>query len=102
MSDCISRQVAIKTALEYLVEYCGAAFDPGLQLGMSQKLNELPSVQPEERKTGHWILLTDCSNSGVYCSECNTKVFNNYPFKMMFSYFCPHCGTRMEGKVERR
>ena len=51
---------------------------------------------------GHWIFLTDCSNSGVYCSECNTKVFDSYPFKKKLSYFCPHCGTRMEGEIERR
>ena len=56
----------------------------------------------KEQKTGHWILLENCSNSGVYCSECQTKVFDNYPFKKKFSYFCPHCGTRMEGKIERR
>ena len=56
----------------------------------------------EEQEIGHWILLENCSNSGVYCSECNTKVFDSYPFKKKFSYFCPHCGTRMEGEVERR
>lgn len=56
----------------------------------------------KEQETGHWIFLTDCSNSGVYCSECNTKVFDSYPFKKKFSYFCPHCGTRMEGEIERR
>ena len=56
----------------------------------------------KEQEFGHWIFLTDCSNSGVYCSECNTKVFDSYPFKKKFSYFCPHCGTRMEGEIERR
>jgi len=56
----------------------------------------------KEQETGHWIYLENCSNSGVYCSECNTKVFDNYPFKKKFSYFCPHCGTRMEGETERR
>ena len=56
----------------------------------------------KEQETGHWIYLENCSNSGVYCSECHTKVFDNYPFKKKFSYFCPHCGTRMEGETERR
>ena len=56
----------------------------------------------KEQEIGHWIFLTDCSNSGVYCSECNTKVFDSYPFKKKLSYFCPHCGTRMEGEIERR
>ena len=56
----------------------------------------------KEQEIGHWIFLTDCSNGGVYCSECNTKVFESYPFKKKLSYFCPHCGTRMEGEIERR
>ena len=50
----------------------------------------------KEQELGHWIFLTDCSNSGVYCSECNTKVFDSYPFKKKLSYFCPHC------EIERR
>ena len=56
----------------------------------------------KDQEIGHWIFLTDCSNSGVYCSECNTKVFDSYPFKKKLSYFCPHCGTRMEGNIERQ
>lgn len=56
----------------------------------------------KEQEIGHWISLENCSNSGVYCSECHTKVFDNYPIKKKFSYFCPHCGTRMEGEIERR
>ena len=55
-----------------------------------------------EQETGHWIFLTDGPNSGIYCSVCNTKVFDSYPFKKKLSYFCPHCSTRMEGEVERR
>ena len=65
---------------------------------MAEGLKELL----EEQETGRWIYLENCSNSGVYCSECHTKVFDNYPFKKKFSYFCPHCGTRMEGEIERR
>ena len=56
----------------------------------------------KEQEIGHWILLENCSNSGVYCSECHVKVFDSYPFKKKFSYFCPHCGTRMEGETERQ
>ena len=59
-------------------------------------------VQEEFYARKFWDLVENCSNSGVYCSECHTKVFDNYPFKKKFSYFCPHCGTRMEGEIERR
>lgn len=71
----------------------------------SSKHETLSSMLDEllkEQEIGHWIALENCSNSGVYCSECHTKIFDHYPIKKKLSYFCPHCGTRMEGEIERR
>lgn len=48
---------------------------------------------------GHWVVLKNLSNDGVYCSKCKTKIFDYYQIKKNCSYFCPHCGTRMEGPV---
>ena len=64
-------------------------------------LKEQEPVEPamDEDTPGHWVVLENCSNAGVYCSECHTKIFDHYPMKKKFSYFCPHCGTRMEGQV---
>lgn len=75
--------------------------DSEVQETARQALNLIDELL-KEQEAGHWILLENCSNSGVYCSECHTKVFDNYPFKKKFSYFCPHCGTRMEGETERQ
>lgn len=44
MADLIDREQAIKVALTYLVEYCGAAFDEDMQKGLEAKLNRLPTV----------------------------------------------------------
>lgn len=74
---------------------------PEMCIMIGQTISDALSLL-KESEIGHWILLENCSNSGVYCSECHTKVFDNYPFKKTFSYFCPHCGTRMEGEIERR
>lgn len=60
------------------------------------------NTEIEALETGHWVALENCSNAGVYCSECHTKIFDHYPIKKKLSYFCPHCGTRMEGEIERR
>ena len=38
------------------------------------EIERLPSVKQQEPKTGYWILLDECSNSGYYCSECQKKV----------------------------
>ena len=51
-------------------------------------------------KHGHWKVLQNCSNSGVYCSECNTKMFDRYPMKKKFSEYCGHCGSHNDLNVE--
>ena len=66
-----------------------------------ERLNDALALL-KEQEIGHWVALENCSNAGVYCSECRTKVFDHYPIKKKLSYFCPHCGTRMEGEIERR
>lgn len=50
------------------------------------------------KKHGHWIVLKNCLNAGVYCSECKIKAFDHYPMKKRLSCFCPHCGAKMEGE----
>ncbi len=93
------------------------------------KIKELPSVTPQQRKTqmidesnfdvnqyemdlqsaydcgrastqqrtGQWILLDECLNSGYYCSECQKKVvkegWSNTVKKIKY---CPNCGAKME------
>lgn len=72
-----------------------------MSMDVLELLKEQEAVEPamDEDTPGHWIVLENCSNAGVYCSECHTKIFDHYPMKKKFSYFCPHCGTRMEGQA---
>lgn len=46
---------------------------------------------------GHWTVLENCSNSGIYCSKCNCKIFDftHKPQKKL-SQYCPHCGSKNE------
>ena len=53
-------------------------------------------------KHGHWIVLQDCLNSGVYCSECMNKMFDRYPMKKKFSQYCGHCGAHNDLQIEIR
>ena len=52
------------------------------------------------QECGHWISLTECANSGVYCSVCHKKVYKedyagcNRKNKLRSDY-CPHCGAKM-------
>lgn len=62
---------------------------------LSRMLDELLKEQKE--KTGSWIILDNCSNNGIYCSECRNKIFNytTKPTKKR-SQYCPNCGSRNE------
>lgn len=46
---------------------------------------------------GHWFLLDECSNAGVYCSVCHKKVYKeDYANQKLKSKFCPNCGAMMD------
>ena len=60
-------------------------------------LSDLNESLKEQQKTGHWIVLDMCANEGIYCSECNCKIFDftHKPTKKLSKY-CPHCGSKNE------
>ena len=58
--------------------------------------------EQDRSKHGHWVVLENCSNAGVYCSECHTKMFDRYPMKKKFSQYCGHCGAHNDLQVEVR
>lgn len=111
-SDLISRQDAIDTVMGFMPSLttpdgCGQ-FDreifeaQAMFVDIGQALNKLPFAQPE-RKTGKWIVLDECSNEGVYCSECHKKVLKidySNTMKCKNFKFCPNCGADMRGDEE--
>lgn len=51
----------------------------------------------EHYKHGKWNVLDNCSNAGVYCSECGKKVYrSDYANQKVKSNFCPNCGAKMD------
>ena len=53
------------------------------------RINELPSVNPQEPKTGHWIM--DRQRETRQCDKCMTV----YRWSFNPHNFCPACGIRM-------
>lgn len=50
-----------------------------------------------EVRHGYWHLLDECSNDGVYCSECHKKVYRvEYANQKIKSKYCPNCGAIMD------
>lgn len=47
--DMISRQAATQTALEFIIEYLGGAFDEDFQKELAKRMNALPSVQSDDQ-----------------------------------------------------
>ena len=55
----------------------------------------------DERKTGRWIVLDECANSGCYCSNCRKKlVKEGWSNTVKKIKFCPNCGAKMERAEE--
>lgn len=68
---------------------------------VSNKLNNLIITEDESVKHGHWTLLDECSNAGVYCSVCGKKVYRtDYANQKVKSKYCPNCGSIMDEKFE--
>ena len=65
--------------------------------GVNQQLISCALAFILKHKEGHWTILEDCSNRGIYCSECNCKIFDftHKPMKKL-SQYCPHCGSKNE------
>ena len=55
-------------------------------------INNTPTA--EERRMGRWESLDNCSNAGVYCSECSKKVYPiEYAKNRIKMPYCPNCGS---------
>lgn len=58
-----------------------------------------------QKRKGKWIILDECSNEGIYCSECHKKVLRyDYSNTMKLKNFkyCPNCGADMRGEEDAK
>ena len=62
-------------------------------------LERLKKLQPVTQKSGKWILLDECANSGYYCSNCQKKlVKEGWSQTVKKIKYCPNCGAKMESE----
>ena len=88
MSDLISRQAALEIIKEhsYPVMYDRNSIEQGMTItGIEQALNEVPTVQPEQ-KPGRWV--PHKHTDTVLCSQCGKCYGEEYNY-------CPNCGAKM-------
>ena len=110
-TDCISRQAAVDS-LDGEITVTGEDNAKAVRKyirDVSEKIRNLPSVQPE-RKKGKWI--TETINSytkRTYCSLCDEEApfifkkddkYNYWYHESKLTNFCPNCGSDMRGEQE--
>ena len=94
--DTISRQAVQDYIAKYLSQYLYNDVRETVEV-IDEYIGELPSVNPQEQKTGHWIE-KDGFDGDVYydCSECGESwtTIEGTPWDNEWNY-CPNCGCRM-------
>ena len=99
MAEYIERKRAIVDACNSLELY------PSEYAKLEDALTKIPAADVAPVRHGHWVSLTDCSNAGVYCSNCHKKVYKedyalcNRKNKLRSNY-CPNCGADMRESKE--
>ena len=94
--DCISREAVIDGIKEYFHDeyYQRTSIQDCRDCFIEDVLNNLPSVTPQEPKTGHWIMTGDYYTGAygdidyVKCSCCGEDSLEE-------GDYCPNCGAKM-------
>ena len=92
--DAISRQMAI-VALDNKMS---SLENVGMRIAMKiakDIIHDLPPVNPQEPKTGHWEWLTE---DKYRCSNCNSETKVDECLNEPMYEFCPFCGCPMVGE----
>lgn len=91
--DAISRQAV----LDAIAANCIWENEYNLTSSRIKKAVEGLSPVTPQPKTGQWVLLDECSNSGYYCSECHKKlVKEGWSDTVKKIKYCPNCGSLMK------
>lgn len=79
MNELIRKQAAIKTALEFIVEYLGGAFDEQLQWELKKELENLPSAKVVD--SGYlcdWFINSVGDEEPVWTEEHIDELINDF------------------------
>ena len=95
--DCIDRQAT----LDAIIKRLGIKNETYLleaERVIYQQILAMPSVTPQEPKTGHWIK-TPKSVMGEgymwYCNKCEHQVYQDSSRPYPSEKYCPNCGAKM-------
>ena len=94
--DCVARQDVERYIEGFINEYTPRKELEFINLELDG-LKHLPSVTPQEPKTGHWIIYNYPGHECVYCSSCKEEYYEDdlYLGGSDFPKYCPNCGCAM-------
>lgn len=82
MDDLISRKAAIKTSLNFIVEYLGGAFDEKLQLLLKARLEQLPPIvsinSVDSGYVTDWFITSVGTEEPVWTQEHIDELVNDF------------------------
>lgn len=94
MAEYIKREAAVKAANEWVSEACMA---PVMRVSrLFDKLQKVPAADVAPVVHGRWNNMDGYKTRKV-CSECGWDV----PGYGKFYSYCPNCGAKMDGGVDR-
>lgn len=90
--DAISRQAVLEKAVYTETEEGWGGYTIDIDY-----IKSLPSIKPQEPKTGHWIL--DDSDNSITCDKCGCLIYANDIIHGE-AHYCPMCGADMRGDTD--
>lgn len=72
--------------------------DKELESIIREEIIEDSEISVEPVRHAKWVLIDECVNEGVYCSNCHKKIYRaEYANQKVKSNYCPNCGAKMDG-----
>ena len=99
MSDCISREAAIKELLDtYEREFPTAdgAFDLFAVRIMPRVLRNIPAADVEPVRMGQWERCFEDWRQQIEGDKCSACVFEYFGTGIRRFHYCPNCGAKMD------
>ena len=98
-NDCISRRDATKTALEFIVEYLGGAFDENFQKMLIERINALSPAQPEALTDKEQrIFLAAMAREEKVCEEVDRNYVRE-PYEDSLMRVCKEIRRKVKGAL---
>ena len=98
-NDTISRQAATQTVLDFIVEYLGGAFDEDFQRKLIERMNALPSAEPEPLTDKEQrIFLAAMGREEKVCEEVDRN-FVREPYEDSLMSVCREIKRKVKGAL---